>query len=378
MSKQDTIRQHLFTLTKCRTLKSALTGWTVHHLIALPAKRQLQACELCATRFAHGAVITRPTKGSHRPITIAVGGVCLKTVLLKSFREPRWLHTSRSDTKRRLADRYEGLVDPGTWITWVCENAPSDLVEEAVRLKHLGATLSPSGLRKLMAFHDRARRYPSEVLLPDRKDLQRLGTPIPAMLTIDRARAILEGGYPSLMQRLIADRRMAHLDTVTDRLFCYGGVQEEWERLPMDTIRLLVALARLSEADEMRGRFKGLALARRLPKLASDSHDRVFLWHPLEGFGFAPKHWSAIRRWHPPEDSHRPQSAWFAPDSQCLHEGELDYIERRAFLRVDVPWLEPCWKGAHPPERGRTARNVGLPSALMSKEPAAGHSGSAG
>lgn len=186
MSKQDVIARNLAALTHSRTFRTSVKGWTVKNVISLP-KREMQACELCGTRFRRGARIQHTRTAA----TVLVGGTCLETILSSHFPPKFNVREYRKQTFAALRKAYGNLIDPGNWIRWIVENAPKRLAQPVAELISFGTVLNEMRLEILIRFHDGKRLFRRTALLPGARALeQAIGRQIPAYITIDQARKI--------------------------------------------------------------------------------------------------------------------------------------------------------------------------------------------
>jgi len=225
-----------------------MAGWQIADRIDLPAKSELSSCELCGTKFRHGAVVMRPRARSRAPITITVGGDCLTTLLRHRFADRQEILRKREETRQQIAEHYSALaklIDIGSWINWVYENAPHELLDVAIGLKYLGAVNSASELNRVVAFHDRTRKYASDALLPFAVELRGLGVIVPRVMTLDRARRFVRELSGRDLRRLFRKRGQEYLDQYDmSDVYRWNGA---WSRLGDQNQRLVAALAQLTD-----------------------------------------------------------------------------------------------------------------------------------
>ena len=284
MSKHDTIRKNLRTLTHSQNVEQALCHWKVTDRINRCQSDQMSVCELCGTHFRSGAVVARRVERSKDVVTVTVGGNCLVTLLERQFSEPKEVTKRKAATNKAISERYSGLVDPGGWVTWVYENAPPDLAELVVRLKHVGALRSKSELKKLIAFHDRKRKYSTEAVLPMAEALRAHGVKVPNVITLDQARRLLDGLSSKRLSETLADLGRRFLEEVGATNIDHW--QEAWALCTPAQRRLVAALACLSEPikePKPRDLMAWLGKHVRLPAIKYPLKAPQFTWHPAWG-----------------------------------------------------------------------------------------------
>lgn len=269
-------------LTKTRTFESAVKGWTVTRLVGLDTGHG-QSCELCGTRFWRGAVVKHLTSRA----TILVGGTCLKTLQRHRFPRSFNFRKARRFTLDALRRRYGGLIDPGTWINWIIENAPRTLAQAAADLQTFRTVLGTSVLARLVQFHDHTRLFPRKALLGETRLLEKaLGKMIPAHITIDQARAILRKAEPKLGLldvRVLADdyaKKFVLPFVASDR-----DLQTVWQGLTALERRGVVALVALDErAAERQEPMCTDEVASQWP--SPGARRPLLAWNPKVGLGF--------------------------------------------------------------------------------------------
>jgi hypothetical protein len=282
MGKRDTVLKNLRILTGRRTLKSAATGWQVKELVNLSRPAKWQACELCGTRFQIGAWITHPkTKGR-----ILVGGTCLDTILSQAFSSPREIMTGRRNFKAEMHSRYRDVVDPGSWLKWLRNNAPSRFASALAYVLRLGTPRVHADLDELIRFHDRRRRFSRESLFPDWRALS-VVMPIPEFITLRQYDMILKK-FSKLRSSAISGRALHRYRETTIRLWLSQGkerTKEAWARLAPNGKRTVVALAILTESKEPEGLVCPDTLAQLWPAVRLPLRTDAFIWNNRVGMG---------------------------------------------------------------------------------------------
>lgn len=275
MSKRDTIEQALLALTRRRSSVRAFEGWDVVEPINLKQTDEMIPYELCGTRFRRGAWVTHPR---HEP-KIAVGGTCIKALLLGEFPE-RGVETPRkSDCAGEIRRAYAGALDPGSWIRWVVDHAPRSLAREAAELNVFKMTRTVSGLRRLIEFHDATRKYPAKALILDYEylpdDMKRR-----RYLTIQQARREVERLNSSSIRQRIADENV--VKHIAENELRWRSVDPRpWDNLDDAGKRVVAALDALASFTDERPLCPE-ELARQWPHLSLHVRD-VFCWHPRVG-----------------------------------------------------------------------------------------------
>jgi hypothetical protein len=273
-------------VTRCRSSKIAMSGWSVSNKIDHSATHAPSSCELCGTHFRRGAVVTRLLPRSTKPITLTIGGDCLSTLLLHQFGNAKEVAKRRAETTRQIEALYDGLADPGSWITWVYENATRRVSDAAVRLKHIGFVRSKAELNKLVAFHDANRKYATEAIFPRASVLREFGISVPKSITLDQWRRLRAGisddklspALAKIGERFLEDAESQNIDRWT----------ETWlGSSPLDR-RLIAALGQisdwLSDDDEMTWT-RWLKRHVKLPSMIFPSRAPQFVWSPGNGLG---------------------------------------------------------------------------------------------
>lgn len=281
MSKQDVIVRNLKALTHSRSFETSVKGWTVKNIISL-SKREMQACELCGTRFCGGARIHHARTAA----TILVGGTCLETILKSHFPPKFKVSEYREKTLTALRRAYGDLIDPGNWTRWLVENAPKRLAQPVAELISFGVVLTDKELEALIRCHDSKRLFRRTALLPGARALEKvLGKQIPAYITVNQARKI-ESAFaskPARMQVPVVAR-----DYATRVLRPAISSDPELRRL-LDSLnpleqRAVTGLAALDERAAIDGTpLCSGDLAALWPAPRSGP---MFVWNPKIGLGF--------------------------------------------------------------------------------------------
>jgi len=284
MSKHDTITDNLLALTRSRSFRKAVEGWSVSKLVTLSPQRA-QACELCGTRFRTGAVVVHERSKA----TIVVGGTCLKTLQAHRFPQRFKFKQARHFTIATLTTHYGPLVDPGNWLLWIRGNAPRRLVQAAADLAMFGTVLHSDELGQLIKFHDNRRLFPRDVLLADPRTLEKaLGISIPRHLTITKARQLLKKGSSTASARRHQVGLAAYMNShVLPRVKDDPDLANLWPRLtPLDrrAVAALVALDGCAAANNTA--LMPPAMADRWPP---PGRAPMFVWNPKTGLGFVAK-----------------------------------------------------------------------------------------
>lgn len=282
MSKHDTFSANLVAITGVRPWKRAARQCVVKRSFVLPEGKE-QACELCGTRFRDGAEIAHPK----RRATFLVGGTCRRSLVAEQFPARFDFPKAKRTTTALLRTQYGTLVDPGNWLKWVREEAPSSLHQAVDELCVFGTTADPERLRRLIRFHDRTRRFSRRALLDDPVSLQEaIGVKIDAFITIEQARKYQRmAGSGKAAARLAAaavrnEARQFQEARVLPALRRHPALEEAWALLrPLDR-RSLTALIALEESDRLN---LAAPLADRSPQAGSPP---MFVWNLRVGIGF--------------------------------------------------------------------------------------------
>lgn len=154
----------------------------------------------------------------------------------------------------------------------------------AVRLRHLGALRNNAELKKLVAFHDRKRKYPTEALLPMVDDLRALGTHIADTLTLDQARRLLASLSSKRLEAMLARRGAEYVKDFIAEDFEHWGTA--WGNANLLQRRMIAALAALSDSlhddgDEVWASW--LSKHVRLPLIQFPLKAPQFAWHRKYG-----------------------------------------------------------------------------------------------
>ena len=278
VSKQNTILRNLKALTGKASIASASKVLEPVERIEVSGESSLVSCELCGTRFGVGAWVSRPRTVKR----IAVGGTCLKSVVLGRFGDAKAVRAKRREVRRTLELAYRGAIDPGGWITWVIANAPRRFGRQVVELEVVGALRKKADLQALIDFHDSKRKFPFEAFFHDAPDLRRL-LAAPDSITINDALA-LRKSVTADMAREVAKRTVVRL----------GGEQfSEWlrksdpsvvatyQRLSESgkaTVKALVGLHRVLPGEP--GAICPVDLFEQWPPVRLPLMEDAFLWHP--------------------------------------------------------------------------------------------------
>jgi hypothetical protein len=284
MSKHDVITDNLIALTRARSFEKAVSGWTVKRLVALK-DRKMQSCELCGTRFKRGAVIAHQRNGA----TILVGGTCLHTIQRRRFPVRFNFSKARDFTYSTLRRWYEDLIDPGTWIKWIVENAPKRYAQSAADLQSFGVVLNAAELDALIRFHDRTRLFPKSALLTDAVQFEvALQKKIPAYLTIEQARKFRAQFGTVLANLEEARSKEEFAERVVRRYISKrSDLRRVWEKLSPLERRAVIALVKLDESATDNGTpLCGDEVAANWPQPKGVP---MIVWNPRIGLGFVYK-----------------------------------------------------------------------------------------
>jgi len=283
MSKRDTIINNVLALTHSRSFVTAVDGWFVKKLVTL--SRQQQACELCGTRFREGALI----KHRRSRATVLVGGTCLKTLQAHRFPKRFKFKLAKQRTLATLRAHYSlyPIMDPGNWLLWVCENAPTSLLQIVSDLSVFGATADSHQFAKLIRFHDRTRRFPRDALLIEPRALElALQTTIPKYITIAQAQQLERRGEAISRKKKLEIAASSYLkDHVLTRIEEDDELKQVWAMMGPLAQRALAALAAL---DELAARREGKQLVpdRIAMKWPAPGDAPMFVWNASIGLGF--------------------------------------------------------------------------------------------
>jgi hypothetical protein len=286
MSKRDTFVQNIRAITGCRSFKKAIEGWKVKQIINLPHSAPHAVCELCTTHFRSGAFVQHVVPSGTRPVTISVGGDCLETILLGRFTDRKVVAARKHATNAVIRNVYEGLIDPGAWISWVIDNAPKRFAPLVADLQRLGMVSSDEELKKLIAFHDQTRIYPRAALLPDWRSLDRHVGGIPVGLTLNEARRLLRRLNGADVERILLVRaKRYYKDSISA-----SAAQDEpwataWARLDRISRRMVVALCSLTDKATDGVPVNAERLMSGLRPMPSSPSTPCFAWHPTAGLG---------------------------------------------------------------------------------------------
>jgi len=283
MSKHDTFKRNIKSMTGARSFKEAIQKWKVHEDVNLPREGKMVSCELCGTRFRKGAVIHHSESGS----TVTIGGTCLEHVLLGRFKSKSEVARQKREMAVELGRRYADVVDPGAWRTWVIEHAVQRYPEQVVCLRTIGV-VTQDQLTELIKFHDANRLYPRDSLLPHWEWLpKQVRNNLPKELTIQHARRIRS----TVDRNVVFSNRIQDGFEYADQFFtAIDGCATVWEGLSEREKRIVAALLELSR--RMRERYledlsELMTLKCGWKRVTFPLPPRSFVWHPKVGLGFA-------------------------------------------------------------------------------------------
>jgi hypothetical protein len=245
----------------------------------------MQSCKLCGTRFKQGALITHQRSGA----TILVGGTCLHTILRRRFPQRFNFSRARDFTYSTLRRWYEELIDPGTWIKWIIENAPKRYAQSAADLQSFGVVLKAGELDALIRFHDRTRLFPKSALLADAVQFEvALQWKIPAYLTIEQARE-LRAQFGTLLADLEEARSNEEFAERVVRRYISkrSDLRMVWEKLSALERRAVIALVKLDERAVDNG--TPLCADEVAPNWPKTKRVPMIVWNPRIGLGFVYK-----------------------------------------------------------------------------------------
>jgi hypothetical protein len=337
MSKHDTFVKNVLGLTRCKTLKRALSGWEVRRIIEL-ADSDWATCELCGTNFRSGALIRHVKTGA----TLTVGGTCVQTVQRAGF-PPRFpMKNTERSVQATLVARYRNVVDPGAWVTWIVEHAPSRLAPFVADLAFVGAVRQKSHLAALIKFHDARRRFERDALLENPSEIEReVKKQIPRLITINEARRWARRVSKGYLHHVLENRRKRYFRRHLDPLL-EGKLREAWRELDVAARRSVVALAALSDDLEEGAVLCSKSLAAQWPDELAPNR---FAWHPSQGLVWlddAREGKAHALTW----STHFRRGALFAVSYGYWRAvspksaESVDALERRAFGLLPA-WLEP-------------------------------------